>query len=42
MAAPRIASMEFYQDNVNLKWIILAVSVVISVSSIYYTNILVE
>ena len=42
MAAPRIASMEFYQDNVNLKWIILAVSVVISVSSIYYTNILVD
>ena len=34
--------MEFYQDNVNLKWIILAVSVVISVSSIYYTNILVD
>ncbi len=38
----RIASMEFYQDNVNLKWVILAVSVVISVSSIYYTNILVD
>ncbi|MBL7865271.1 MAG: histidine kinase [Cyclobacteriaceae bacterium] len=38
----RIASMEFYQDNANLKWIILVVSVVISVSSIYYTNILVN
>lgn len=38
----RIASMEFYQDNVNLKWVILIVSVVISVGSIYYTNILVD
>ena len=34
--------MDFYQDNVNLKWIILVVSVVISVSSIYYTSILVN
>lgn len=34
--------MEFYQDNVKLKWIILGVSVVISISSIYYTNVLVE
>ncbi len=43
MAMPsRIASMEFYQDNVNLKWVILIVSVVISVGSIYYTNILVD
>jgi len=33
--------MEFYQDNTNLKWIILGVSIVISVGSIYYTNILV-
>lgn len=39
---PRIASMEFYQDNANLKWIILGVSVVISLSSIYYTNLLVD
>lgn len=39
---PRIASMEFYQDNANLKWLILAVSVVISLSSIYYTNLLVN
>jgi signal transduction histidine kinase len=36
------ASMEFYQDNTNLKWIILIVSVVISVGSIYYTNVLVD
>ncbi len=39
---PRLATMEFYQDNTNLKWIILAVSVIISVSSIYYTNVLVD
>lgn len=37
-----LPSMDFYRDNSNLKWIILAVSVVISVSSIYYTNVLVE
>jgi predicted PP-loop superfamily ATPase len=36
------ASMDFYQDNTKLKWIILAVSVVISVGSIYYTNFLVD
>jgi len=34
--------MEFYQDNTPLKWIILAVSVIISISSIYYTNVLVK
>jgi len=37
-----LPSMDFYQDNANLKWIILAVSTVISIGSIYYTNILVE
>ncbi len=37
-----LPSMEFYQDNAKLKWIILAVSVVISIGSIYYTNVLVE
>ena len=34
--------MEFYEDHAPLKWIILAVSVIISVSSIYYTNVLVK
>jgi hypothetical protein len=34
--------MEFYKDNSNLKWVILIVSVVISISSVFYTNILVE
>ena len=34
--------MEFYKDNSNLKWVILAVSTIISISSVYYTNVLVE
>src|SRR3954470_3086357 len=34
--------MEFYKDNSRLKWVILVVSVVISIGSIYYTNILVD
>jgi K+-sensing histidine kinase KdpD len=37
-----LPSMEFYQDNTNLKWIILVVSSIISVGSIYYTNVLVD
>ncbi len=39
-AAPGIS--DFYQDNSRLKWIVLAVSALISVGSIYYTNILVN
>jgi signal transduction histidine kinase len=39
---PRIATMDFYKDNTNLKWIILGVSIIISVGTIYYTNILVN
>lgn len=35
-------SMEFYRDNTKLKWIILAVSTLISISSIYFTNRLVN
>ena len=43
MAKPtRISSTDFYEDNTNLKWIILIVSIIISVGTIYYTNILVE
>lgn len=34
--------MEFYQDNTKLKWIILAVSIIISIGSIFYTNVLVR
>lgn len=33
---------EFYRDNARLKWLVLLVSVLISIASIYYTNILVE
>lgn len=37
-----IPSSDFYQHNPRLKWIVLAVSFFISVSSIYYTKILVD
>src|SRR5687768_14002632 len=37
-----IPSGDFYQHNPRLKWIVLAVSFVISVTSIYYTNVLVD
>jgi len=33
--------MDFYQDNTNLKWIILVVSIFISIGSIYFTDVLV-
>lgn len=33
---------DFYQSNPKLKWIVLGVSFLISVGSIYYTNVLVE
>lgn len=38
----RLASIEFYQDHANLKWIIVVISVVISFGSIFYTNVLVD
>lgn len=41
MAQSRPISIEFYKDNANLKWIIVAVSIIISISSIYFTNRLV-
>jgi K+-sensing histidine kinase KdpD len=37
-----LVSMEFYKDNTNLKWIILGVSLVISVGTILFTKILVD
>lgn len=37
-----IPSTDFYQHNPTLKWIVLAVSFLISVGSIYYTNVLVD
>lgn len=33
---------EFYKDNSKLKWLVLIISVFISIGSIHYTNILVE
>lgn len=35
-------SVEFYRDNTNLKWVILVVSVLISVGTIVFTNVLVS
>lgn len=37
-----IPPSDFYQTNPRLKWVVLAVSFLISVGSIYYTNVLVE
>jgi len=39
---PLPASMDFYQDNTKLKWVILVVSALISAGSIYYTDRLVD
>jgi signal transduction histidine kinase len=33
---------DFYQSNTKIKWIVLGISVLISVSSIFYTNVLVN
>jgi signal transduction histidine kinase len=33
---------DIYQDNSKFKWVVLGISVLISISSIYYTNILVN
>jgi hypothetical protein len=37
-----IPTLDFYQSNPKLKWVVLAVSFFISVGSIYYTKILVD
>lgn len=37
-----IPGLEFYQNNTTFKWVVLGVSVLISVGSIYYTKILVD
>jgi signal transduction histidine kinase len=37
-----VPSLNFYQNNSQLKWVVLVVSVFISLGSIYYTNKLVE
>jgi signal transduction histidine kinase len=35
-------TLEFYKDNSNLKWVVVLVSILISIGSIYYTNRVVE
>lgn len=37
-----VPSTSFYQNNSQLKWVVLVVSVLISAGSIYYTNVLVN
>jgi signal transduction histidine kinase len=37
-----VPSLSFYQNNSQLKWVVLVISVLISVGSIYYTNELVN
>lgn len=37
-----IPSTDFYRNNSNLKWVVLVLSVLISIGSIYYTNVLVD
>jgi signal transduction histidine kinase len=37
-----VSPADFYRDNPRIKWIVLAVSFLISVGSIYYTNVLVS
>jgi signal transduction histidine kinase len=37
-----VPSLNFYQNNSQLKWVVLVISVLISVGSIYYTNELVN
>lgn len=42
MAKPgSIPQTDFYESNTNIKWVVLVVSVLISIGSIYYTNVLV-
>ena len=37
-----IPNTDFYKNNPKLKWIVVAVSFLISIASIYYTNVLVD
>ncbi|HEY3430046.1 MAG TPA: HAMP domain-containing sensor histidine kinase [Cyclobacteriaceae bacterium] len=39
---PSAPTIDFYQNNSKIKWIVLIISVIISIGSIYYTNILVN
>jgi len=42
MSKSSVPGGEFYQNNPALKWVVLVISVLISIGSIYYTNVLVE
>ena len=43
MARKNLApTIDFYQNNSKIKWIVVVVSTVISISSIFYTNVLVK
>ncbi|WP_416868085.1 MAG: sensor histidine kinase [Imperialibacter sp.] len=35
-------TLEFYKDNSNFKWVVVLIAILISIGSIYYTNIVVE
>jgi signal transduction histidine kinase len=35
-------TIDFYQNNSKIKWIVLVISVVISISSVFYTDVLVD
>jgi signal transduction histidine kinase len=37
-----VPPVDFYKNNPRLKWVVVAVSFLISISSIYYTNVLVD
>lgn len=37
-----IPGLEFYQNNTTFKWVVLGISILISIGSIYYTNVLVD
>jgi signal transduction histidine kinase len=39
---PSAPTIDFYQNNSKIKWIVVLVSTVISISSLYYTDILVD
>lgn len=39
---PSAPTIDFYQNNSKIKWIVVIVSTVISISSLYYTDVLVD
>jgi len=39
---PLAPTIDFYQNNSKIKWIVVIISTLISIGSLYYTNILVN